>query len=373
MEDRQSLNILAVDDLEANLVVYDDLFVHMDARLLKARSANEALELLLEHDIALALIDVHMPEMDGFELAELMRGSKRTRHVPIIFITAGMEDQRRAFKGYDLGAVDFLFKPIDTHILHTKVGVFVELQRQRRQLQETLRLNEELVAVVSHDLRNPLNLITVAVALLSATSEPSIVATAHKIARSTRRMATILDDLVDLSRARLGGGIGITTAECELASIAATVVDELSTSSDGTEAEIVVKPRGELRGVWDGGRLQQVMSNLLANALSHGPTDSVVTLSLDGSRSERLEISVHNQGTIPKEVQANLFEPFSGASRTKARPNGATSAPSRERLGLGLYIVNQIVQAHGGTIDVDSSEARGTTFRVILPRTTSAT
>jgi signal transduction histidine kinase len=115
------------------------------------------------------------------------------------------------------------------------------------------------------------------------------------------------------------------------------------------------------------------MSNLLANALSHGPTDSVVTLSLDGSRSERLEISVHNQGTIPKEVQANLFEPFSGASRTKARPNGATSAPSRERLGLGLYIVNQIVQAHGGTIDVDSSEARGTTFRVILPRTTSAT
>ena len=91
-----------------------------DVELLEARSGAEALELLLRHDVALALLDVQMPEMDGFELAELMRGSERTRHVPIIFVTAGARDQHRLFKGYETGAVDFLYKPIEPHILKNK-------------------------------------------------------------------------------------------------------------------------------------------------------------------------------------------------------------------------------------------------------------
>jgi signal transduction histidine kinase len=310
-----------------------------------------------------------MPEMDGFELAELMRGSKRTSGVPIIFITAGMEDHRRAFKGYHLGAVDFLFKPIDARVLHTKVRVFVDLQRQRRQLEETLRLNEELVAVVSHDLRSPLNLVTIAVAVLSQSSDPTVVATARKIERSTRRMASILNDLLDLSRARLGGGISVNAAPCELSTMAATVVEELRSTHEG--ADIVVRSVGDLEGKWDSSRLQQVMSNLLGNALHHGEPQGVVTLTLDGTSSERALIAVHNAGEIPVDIRQAMFEPFAGWSarvRQGSESGSRDALVGREGLGLGLYIVDQIVRAHDGEVHVESTETSGTTFRVALPR-----
>ena len=111
------VKLLLVDDLEENLLALDALLSRDDLTLLKARSGIEALELLLVNDVALALVDVQMPDMDGFELAELMRGSERTRSVPITFVTAGGRESHRIFQGYDAGAVDFLFKPIDPHIL----------------------------------------------------------------------------------------------------------------------------------------------------------------------------------------------------------------------------------------------------------------
>ena len=157
---------LLVDDLEENLLALSALLRREDVEILQARSGAEALELLLANDVALAFLDVQMPDMDGFELAELMRGSDRTRHVPIIFVTAGVRDQYRLFKGYDTGAVDFLYKPIDPHILKSKADVFFQLYRQKQQLArqlqeltETLRLNELFTAVLGHDLRNPLSAI----------------------------------------------------------------------------------------------------------------------------------------------------------------------------------------------------------------------
>ena len=125
---------LLVDDLEENLLALPALLRRDDVEVLQARSGAEALELLLAHDVALALLDVQMPDMDGFELAELMRGSERTRHVPIIFVTAGARDQHRLFQGYEIGAVDFLYKPIEPHILTNKADVFFQLYRQKQQL-----------------------------------------------------------------------------------------------------------------------------------------------------------------------------------------------------------------------------------------------
>src|ERR1041385_7218007 len=139
---QESIKLLIVDDVAENLVALEALLRRDGVQTLCARSGAEALELLLAHEVAIAVIDVQMPEMDGFELAELMRGAERTKRVPIIFITAGTRDPQRVFKGYDTGAVDFLFKPVDPHILHTKVNVFLELARQRQELASALRLNE---------------------------------------------------------------------------------------------------------------------------------------------------------------------------------------------------------------------------------------
>src|ERR1700748_2119608 len=121
------VSFLLVDDLEENLLSLEALLRGEDLRLLKARSGDEALELLLQHDVALALLDVQMPGLNGFELAELMRGNERTRHIPIIFVTAGSADRQRRFRGYEAGAVDFIYKPIEPDILRRKARVFCAL------------------------------------------------------------------------------------------------------------------------------------------------------------------------------------------------------------------------------------------------------
>lgn len=126
--------ILAVDDVEENLTALEALLQTAGIELIKARSGIQALEALLVHDVALALLDVQMPGMDGFELAELMRGTERTRRVPIIFLTAVATDERRRFRGYETGAIDYLLKPVDPQILRHKVAIFIELFRQRQEL-----------------------------------------------------------------------------------------------------------------------------------------------------------------------------------------------------------------------------------------------
>ncbi len=125
---------LLVDDLEENLLSLEALLRRDDRLLMKARSGDQALEILLRQDVALALVDVQMPGLDGFELAELMRGNERTRHIPIIFVTAGTADGQRRFRGYEAGAVDFIQKPIEPDVLASKVNVFFELYRQRQLL-----------------------------------------------------------------------------------------------------------------------------------------------------------------------------------------------------------------------------------------------
>src|SRR6202051_1908082 len=190
------IKCLLVDDLEENLLALCALLQRDDVELLTARSGAEALELLLVHDVALALLDVQMPKMDGFELAELMRGSERTREVPIIFITAAARDQHRLFAGYKSGAVDFLYKPIEPHILENKADVFFRLHRQKRQLAqqlqeqtETLRLNEMFTAVLGHDLRNPLSAILMAAHMVQhQTDDETVRGTAKRIVMSGKRM-----------------------------------------------------------------------------------------------------------------------------------------------------------------------------------------
>ncbi|MGC4062827.1 MAG: hybrid sensor histidine kinase/response regulator [Aquabacterium sp.] len=355
---------LLVDDVAENLVALRALLLRDDVDVLTARSGEEALELLLAHDVALALVDVQMPGMDGFELAELIRGSERTRHIPLIFVTAGTHDQHRLFKGYETGAVDFLYKPIDPHILNSKVNVFFDLYRQKRALAhelqertETLRMNEMFMAVLGHDLRNPLSAIVHSAYVLQRDSSHSDATRklVDRVLNSSHRMSRMIEDLLDVARARLGGGIHIERGDNDLGAIVLKAVQEHQTSCP--ERTITMQAIGDLAGRWDGDRLAQVASNLIANALHHGERQGPVELRLDGQQAGHVTLSVSNPGQIPASLLSHIFDPFRGSDRSSQRSEG---------LGLGLYIVRQIVLAHQGDIDVESNGI--TTFRMTLPR-----
>lgn len=357
---------LLVNDLAENLLALSALLRREDVELLTARSGPEALELLLVHDVALALIDVQMPDMDGFELAELMRGSERTRQIPIIFVTAGARDQYRLFKGYESGAVDFLFKPIEPHILRNKADIFFQLHHQKQQLakelrerSETLRLNEMLTAVLSHDLRSPLNAVLTSAHLIQRrAAEESVREMAARIQASGKRMSRMIEDMLDLARARLAGGIPLKREPADLGVLIGRVLAEIRAAFP--ERGVEVRQSGDLTGDWDAERLAQVVSNLIGNALQHGEESEAVQIGVDGQDAEVVVVSVSNAGTIPQDLLPQLFDPFRGADRPGGRSEG---------LGLGLYIVQQIVLAHQGSVEVRCEEdSRRTQFLVSVPR-----
>ena len=210
---------LLVDDLEENLLSLEALLRRDGLVLLKARSGDEALELLLQNDVALALVDVQMPGMNGFELAELMRGNERTRRVPIIFVTAGSADSQRRFRGYEAGAVDFIHKPIEADILRSKADVFFELYRQRQQiaaqrdelkahsdaLEEADRRKDEFLATLAHELRNPLAPLRHGLDILRRNpNSDDAVNIREMMDRQLVHLVRLIDDLLDVSRVSQG-------------------------------------------------------------------------------------------------------------------------------------------------------------------------
>jgi two-component system, sensor histidine kinase and response regulator len=358
------VKFLLVDDLEDNLLALSALLRDINVEILLARSGAEALELLLVNDVALALLDVQMPEMDGFELAELMRGSERTRHVPIIFVTAGVRDSHRHFRGYDAGAVDFLYKPIDPHILRSKAGVFHQLHRQKQQLDanlaemaETLRLNEVFAAVLGHDLRNPLSAIVASAHMLKNSSDEQARVTGQRVLSSGRRMARLIEDLLDFSRARLAGGITVVAEPGDLGDVTRRVLQEHQATAPTRPIELT--QQGSLRAAFDGERVAQIISNLVGNALQHGGKDGGISVQLDGLDPGQVRLSVINPGEIPSQLLGEIFEPFRGRSASSAERGGG--------LGLGLYIVQQLARAHAGDVNVATGDGR-TCFTVVLPR-----
>ena len=356
---------LLVDDVEENLIALEALLQRDGLDILKAQSGPEALELLLAHDdVALALLDVQMPEMNGFELAELIRGSERTRHIPLIFMTAGSREQNWQFRGYESGAVDFLYKPIDPHMLTNKASVFFELHRRKQALAhelrartEALRINEMFMAVLSHDLRTPLQSIVAAATVLKRQPPPDKAALmADRVLGASQRMGHMIEDLLDVTRIRQAGGLALQLGPAHMQTLVQRTLDEVATSHP--ERPIDSTLAGDLTGTWDAERLCQVVTNLVGNALHHGSADHPVRIAVDGTRPEEVSITVSNGGTIPPGLLPHLFDPFRGGEREPGRHQG---------LGLGLFIAHQIVRAHHGTIEA-RSQNDVTTFRVTLPR-----
>jgi two-component system sensor histidine kinase/response regulator len=359
----EDINILVVDDIEQNLIAIEALLTRPGIRVLKASSGPAALEILLVEEIALALVDVQMPQMDGFELAELIRGSDRTRTVPLIFLTAAAREPSASFRGYEAGAVDFLYKPIDGTVLRSKVNVFVELYEQKirlsqqlEELRQSLYLNEMFAAVLGHDLRNPLSAVMNGAALLKAISQdPKVTLAADRIQSSGKRMAKMVDQLLNVARIRsMGFELQLTESDYEM--LCMTIVEELRGS---VEDRIRTRSTGDVKAMVDVDRFSQVMSNLLGNALQHGKPGTPIILHIDGSDAGVIRLCVHNEGEIPHDQLASIFEPFH---------LGAENRRAAQGLGLGLYIVKQFVEAHGGSVQVFSDEKEGTSFDVVMPR-----
>lgn len=354
------VNVLVVDDVPQNLVAMEALLAGPGVRVLKAASGPEALELLLAEDVAVALLDVQMPDMDGFELAELMRGRESTRGIPLIFLTAAAVDQQRSFRGYEAGAVDFLHKPIEPQVISSKVSVFVELFRQKRhisrqmeELRQALQWNEMLMSVLGHDLRTPLMAILMSSeVILRSSTEESARTKASRIKASGWRMARMIEQLLDLSRIR-SGTLHLNPTAGHLGEVAQAVCRELQ--PDEVPQTITLQCEGDVAGVFDIDRMQQVLSNLIGNALHHGTPGEPVCVQVTGDT--QLVVSVRNGGCIPAEAFEHLFAPFH-----RQRP------AESKGLGLGLYIVDQFVKAHGGSVHVTSTEGDGTAFEVRLPR-----
>lgn len=350
--------VLIVDDIPANLLALEGMLRREDIEIVTAGSGQAALEILLEQDVAVAIIDVQMPEMDGFELATLMRGVVKTRYVPIIFVTAGSRDEARVFRGYDVGAVDYLFKPIDEQVLRGKIDVFVALEKHRQELREADRMREMFIAVLGHDLRNPLGGILMSAQLIKRRSDgddPNEVIV-QRIRRNGERMRRMIEQLLDVTRFRKDGSVALEPEPADLRAL----TDQILSEFEGTAGRIRLEVVGNTAGTWDVGRVLQVLSNLIGNAVRHSPSESPILVSIDGNSENTLSLRVHNGGSpIPEELLPILFEPFRRASLHQRGEEG---------LGLGLYITKQLVDAHGGALSFTSAERTGTCFTVTLPR-----
>ena len=310
--------------------------------------------------MALALIDVHMPGMSGLELAELMRGSERTRSVPIIFLTADSAEHARVFRGYEAGAVDFLVKPIDPQLLRSKVGVFVELCRQRMQLaaqvdehRKLLRMSELLIGVLGHDLRNPLNAIHLAgEALLRVhPDDPTIARLGGRIRSSSKRMARLIAQLLDFATTRQGNcRCSRRTPTCASSRRARSPSSSISRAPDcGTRWSAIRAARGIRTASCSCSRTCSATRSSTARRACRSccaSTDATRTSCTSRSRTA---------ASCPTACAAIC------SRRSCAR------TPAGGGAGLGLYIVHHIARAHGGEVAAESGAGR-TVFRARLPR-----
>ncbi|TFY97752.1 hybrid sensor histidine kinase/response regulator [Ramlibacter humi] len=362
-------NLLLVDDLRENLVALEALVRGSGRRVFSARGGEEALSLMLEHPFALAIVDVQMPSMDGFELAELMRGTERTRHIPIVFVTAAGRELNYAFRGYETGAVDFLYKPLDPVAVRSKVDVFVDLYRQRQellrmqeQLERAVKMRDDFLSMVSHELRNPLNALYLQAQLrqrMAAKGQPPDLAAFQKMVsrdeHQIRSMIRLLDDLLDISRARTGR-LAMSPSEMDLALAARRAVEAVHDQARTAGVQISVEAPAAMGFVGDEFRLEQVVLNLLTNALRYGRGQPVaVRLRTEGREAL---LSVRDQGPgVPAAEQERIFQQFERGS-TGGQVAG---------LGLGLFISRQIVEAHGGRLELRSDPGDGAEFTLRLP------
>ncbi|HEY0865871.1 MAG TPA: response regulator [Fimbriimonas sp.] len=387
--DVRTANVLLVDDRPENLLALDAVLQSLGTNLVHASSGREALRALLRDDFAVILMDAQMPDMDGFETAELIRQRERTRHVPIIFITAHDKESSAQFRAYEAGAVDFIQKPFVAEILRSKVRVFVDLflkseqiqrqaelihqQEQRRlaedlerehmrqlneeleervleRTQELVRANEDMEAFcysVSHDLRAPLRAImSTAMILLEEMGEELDEEHKDQLFRQSaaaKRLGVLIDDLLQLSRL---GRKTMARQEVDLSEIAHEVGQSIVSHRSGPSIEFEIEPGMETSA--DVGLARILLENLMENAVKYSPDGGIVKV---GSKDGVFYVGDNGIGFDMKYAH-KLFLPFERLVTDREYPG----------TGIGLAIVHRIVKRHNGHIWAESKPGKGSTF-----------
>ena len=402
------VNILIVDDEPKNLMVLETVLDDPGYRLVRAGSGEEALLALMAQEFAVLVLDVRMPGMTGFELAQMVKERRKTARVPIIFLTAYYNEDQHILEGYGSGAVDYLHKPVNAGVLRSKVAVFAELHRKGRalevanrallaevgerrhaearlselnesldrrvtertkaleisetQLREAHHRKDEFLATLAHELRNPLAPVRNAAQVLQRKGHatPEIQWATTLIDRQVQAMSRLIDDLMDVSRINQGK-IELRRAPVDLADILRDAVETTRPVIDefGHELAMVLPPQALMLDA-DRTRLAQAFTNLLNNAAKYMDRGGRIEVRVD-ARADDVVVTVKDQGIgIATERLANVFEMFSQVETALERSRGG--------LGIGLSLTQRLVEMHGGTVTARSQGlGHGSEFSVRLP------
>jgi len=376
----ESPRVLVVDDAPANLIALGAVLKPLGLHVVEARSGPQALDLLGEGSFAVALLDVQMPVMDGFELAERIRKLSGGAELPIIFLTAIHADEHYVKRGYKSGAADYMTKPFDADVLRARVKAFVDLfqQRERLRVEQLTRLLEseraarreaelansakdEFLATVSHELRTPLNAILGwSIIARDMTREAPVQRALSTIERNARAQMRIIEDVLDIGHI-MSGKLCLEMGDVDVLEPIRGAIDAVKPGAEAKEVGLEIDLAPDLGRIWaDDERVQQIVWNLLSNAIKFTPKGGHVFLR--ARRDEHnviLSVADDGQGIEPDFLQ-HVFEPFRQADGSTTRRHGG--------LGLGLAIVKQLVHAHGGNVAAESlGVGRGSTFTVQLP------
>lgn len=343
--------ILVVDDVPANLIALSAVLEELGQPLVTARSGFEALALAARKQFAVVLLDVMMPDLDGFATLERLRELPLAQDTPVVFITAHTPAEDAVQRAFALGAFDFVEKPIAPALLRGKVRAFVSLYRRGQELQRrgaALEAKDRNIAVLAHDLRTPLAVIAIDARNLKNQEDPEVQRIGARLLRSVARMQLLTSDMLESARAALTG-LSITPAAMDLSALCRELVDDFASAYPSIS--FAVDMPEHLSGAWDRERLHQALANLLINAVKYG-SGWVRLQVLVGPDSA--DVSVSNGGpAIPPAIMQRIFDPF-------VRGEG------RKGAGLGLHIVQEIARAHGGEVRAHSDSER-TMFALRLP------
>jgi signal transduction histidine kinase len=379
--------ILLVDDEPRNLDALEAILADPGYTLVRAEDADRALRVLLEHDVAAIILDIQMPRVNGIELAHIIKGTKRFRQIPIVFLTAHLVDDQDILTGYGAGAVDYLTKPFKPEILRHKVAVFAELFRKSRalselneQLEERVRARtselerseaalraagrqkDEFLAVLAHELRNPLAPLRTGVDLLMQVlgpQTPVVGKTLGAMSRQIDHIVRLIDDLLDVSRISRGV-LELKKQRSDLGTICQSALETLRPFLDQKKLVVEVTVSRPVHGVVDPTRIAQIVGNLLHNASKYTPAGGVVSVEIT-REGQNAVIRVKDNGVgIPPDQLPLIFEMF---TRIERKSKAATSG-----VGIGLALARRLAQMHGGDLSAASEgEGMGSTFTLTLP------